>query len=48
MAAATHAWLHLCGVLTVGAWRRGAGCAGCRISVEHAEDVQQFKLSRVW
>lgn len=48
MAAVTHAWIHACGAITPGAWKRGAWCTGCRVPTETADDVQQFKLTRVW
>ncbi|MER6171337.1 endonuclease domain-containing protein [Streptosporangium sp. NPDC001681] len=48
VAAATHAWSHHCGAINLGSWKRDAVCSGCRFSVEGADDVQQFKLTRVW
>ncbi|MFB4284872.1 hypothetical protein ACBJ59_57060 [Nonomuraea sp. MTCD27] len=42
------AWLHHCGELNLGTWSDRAVCGGCRYAVGHAEDVEQFRLVRVW
>jgi hypothetical protein len=40
--------VHHCGVINVGAWTARAVCGGCQFRVDHAEDVEQYRLVRVW
>ncbi|MEV1167365.1 hypothetical protein [Nonomuraea sp. NPDC049784] len=42
------AWMHHCGAINLGMWAKRAVCGGCRSSVDHAEDVEQYRLVRAW
>ncbi|MEV4472829.1 hypothetical protein [Nonomuraea sp. NPDC049504] len=42
------AWVHHCGHVNLGMWTDRAVCGGCRVPVVDAEDVEQYRLARIW